>query len=202
MSTQNPVGLVDMDGTLAGFQQRLYEDMKGLCAPCELPLPDDLWELEDEPYFAKRMSLIKSIPGWWRNLPRIEEGFLVMEMARSVGYDIHILTKGPKLQPAAWAEKLEWCQAQPEITQSDGITITFDKGLVWGTFLFDDYPNYMLKWLEHRPRGLGIMPVTAYNGEFQHPQVVMWDGRNVDQVHEALEIAYRRQPMEELILPQ
>jgi len=66
--------------------------------------------------------------------------------------------------------------------------------MVYGKFLYDDYPDYMLKWLEHRPRGLGIMPANRANQGFQHAQVVRWDGTNLDEVAARLRAAHKRLP--------
>jgi 5'-nucleotidase len=75
-----------------------------------------------------------------------------------------------------------------------------NKSLVYGTFLYDDYLPYMEAWLKHRPRGLGIMPVTRSNRDFRHPQVVKWDGTNFDEVKRALTAAYARGSREPLVL--
>ena len=46
--------------------------------------------------------------------------------------------------------------------------------------------------------GLGIMPVNRANQDFGHPQVVRWDGSNLEEVAERLRAAYRRLPGEGL----
>jgi hypothetical protein len=45
------------------------------------------------------------------------------------------------------------------------------------------------------------MPVNQWNKDFTHPQVIKWDGTNIDQVRAALEIVYARVPDTDLILP-
>lgn len=194
------IGLVDMDGTIADFNGEMRHSLEKLRAPEEPEIPEDLWELEGLPYIRDRMQMIKSQPGWWLDLPTIPSGFTVVDMAIEVGYEINILTKGPRAHPTAWKEKLEWCERHVAPREYDA-HITMNKGLVYGAFLLDDYPVYMRQWLEHRPRGLGIMPVTASNKDFRHPQVAMWDGTNSDQVREALQIAFDRDPRAPLVLP-
>jgi hypothetical protein len=54
----------------------------------------DLWLAEDRPYLAARMRLIKAQPGWWRNLPVIDAGMKVFELARELGFSNNVLTKG------------------------------------------------------------------------------------------------------------
>ena len=58
-------------------------------------------------YSNRRMDLIKSVPGWWRDMPPLEYGFTIFKLAREIGFDCRILTKGPRTKPNAWAEKLE-----------------------------------------------------------------------------------------------
>jgi hypothetical protein len=199
---QPPVALFDMDGSIADYDAAMRRDLRSMRAPCE-PLildSDSMHDLEGEHrYLETRMRFIKSTPNWWANLPRIEMGFTIVTMASEIGYAVNILTKGPSSHPAAWKEKLEWCRAQPELSEA-AIHITMDKGLVYGTLFYDDFPPYMEAWLRHRPRGLGIMPVTDYNKCYSHPNVVKWDGINVEPVRAALVAAYTRAPREALVI--
>ncbi|MGP6156081.1 MAG: 5' nucleotidase, NT5C type [Vulcanimicrobiaceae bacterium] len=199
---QAPIALFDMDGSIADYDAALRRDLSAMRAPCEPPIldEDNMHDLEDEyAYLEARMRFIKSTPSWWATLPRIEMGFTIVTMAREIGYAINILTKGPSSHPVAWKEKLEWCRAQPELSDA-AIHITMDKGLVYGALFYDDFPPYMEAWLRHRPRGLGIMPVTGYNKTFSHPNVVKWDGANIAVVRAAMVAAYARAPREALII--
>jgi len=59
------------------------------------------------------------------------------------------------------------------------VTLTEDKGLVYGKVLVDDWPPYIERWLTWRPRGLVIMPARRWNATFTHPQVLRYEfGRN------------------------
>jgi len=44
------------------------------------------------------------------------------------------------------------------------------------------------------------MPVTPYNKDFVHPNVLMYDGSNLDAVRTALESVKNRQPGEPLCI--
>jgi hypothetical protein len=136
------------------------------------------------------MRLIKNQPAWWHNLVLIEDGVRVFEAAKQIGYLPHILTKGPNSAPLAWSEKLTSCKAR--LGEDIAITITTDKGLTYGTFLYDDHPPYLKAWLAFRPRGLAIMPATVSNAGFAHPQVVRYTGDNFEEVFDALVSAYNR----------
>jgi hypothetical protein len=114
---------------------------------------------------------------------------------QELGYYLSILTQGPKANPVAWSHKVKWCfKHVPNID----ITITRNKGLVYGKVLMDDYPEYIQQWLEHRPRGLVIMPAQKWNVDFTHPNVIRYDGSNLLEVRRALEIVKDRKPGETL----
>lgn len=67
------------------------------------------------------------------------------------------------------------------------ITITRDKGLVYGKVLVDDYPGYIERWLKWRKNGLVIMPASKSNKDFKHEQVIRYDGSNLEEVSLAME---------------
>lgn len=191
------IGLFDLDGSLADYNKAMLAGLHALKTPEE---PEFQWprQREDIPHVKARIDLIMKQPDWWLNLEQIPMGFQILELARSIGFEIHVLTQGPRTKPLAWKEKVEWCQRH--LGADIDIHITRNKGMVYGKFLYDDYPEYMLKWLEHRPRGLGIMPANFENKEFKHPQVVKWDGTNLDEVSDRLRSAYQRLPGEALVV--
>lgn len=206
------IGLFDMDGCLVDHNTKLFADLKKLAAPCEPELANDeveglaqltavdMWQAERSfPHIKARMDLIRSQPDWWFNLQPIESGMKLLHAAEDLGFCCHILTKGPKSKPLAWKEKLEWCHLH--LGGRLPVHITMDKGMVYGKFLFDDYPNYMLRWLKYRPHGLGIMPVTTYNKDFNHFQVIKYDGNNLAVVIKALTLCRDRKRGEPLRIP-
>lgn len=191
------IGLFDLDGSLADYELSLREHLQLIASPGEGDF-DDLWD-ESKPWLKARIKMIKSLPNWWRNLHPISNGMAIYTIAREMGFDCQVLTKGPKGLPTAWKEKVEWCQEW--LHDGVDIHIVSDKKVVYGKFLYDDYPDYMLRWLKHRPRGLGIMPVTPQNQDFQHPNVIKWDGNNLDQIMNALNVVMNRQFGEPLTIP-
>ncbi len=193
------IALFDLDGSLADYDGAMVRDLDALRSPDEPAITrDGLWQLEKQPHILARMRLIKDQPGWWLRLDPISLGMQILDLCKQLGFDVHILTKGPKRHSLAWDEKVRWCQQHfgPEVD----IHVTSDKGLVYGKLLYDDYPEYMLRWLRHRPRGLGIMPLTPHNRDFTHPNVVKWDGTNLAGVTRAITAAKNRDPGEPLVL--
>lgn|SRR5262245_25123178 len=193
------IALFDLDGSLADYDGAMVRTLEELRSPGEAVITgENFWDLEKQDYLRARMRLVKNQPGWWLSLDPIPRGMQILRLCRQLGFDVHILTKGPKRHSLAWGEKVQWCQRHvgPEVD----IHVTSDKGMVYGKLLYDDYPDYMLRWLQHRPRGLGIMPVTPHNRQFSHPNVVKWDGTNLEEVTRAILAAKNRNPGEDLVL--
>lgn len=158
------IALVDLDGTMAdydGAMEAAYDRLVlpgelGYRAACEkygrMSLPDPLWE---------RCQLIKSRPGWWRNLPMLQAGDQIVDILRHLGYEIHIASRGPTGHPQAWTEKVQWVQDRMPFVKA--IHITEDKSMLHGDVLVDDWPSYCDKWIQRNSRGLIVMPAHDYN---------------------------------------
>ena len=145
------------------------------------------------PHVRERIKLIKNQPDWWKNLPRFNLGFKILKIAKDLEFEVYILTKAPKSIPKAWTQKAEWIS---ENVPNIPIVMTQDKGLVYGKVLVDDYPPYIERWLEHRPRGLVIVPAHDYNQSFSHPNSIRYDGSKtqLERIKKAMSIAKQRKP--------
>jgi len=180
------IALFDLDGTLADFDKSMRGKLTLIASP-EEKFTDvaDLFETGTTPdWMEARKAMIKSQPGFWENLERFKLGFDVLEIARELNFINHILTKGPTNTVSAWTEKAIWCRREvPDCL----VTVGMDKGLMYGKMLTDDWPRYMVRWLEWRPRGLGIMPAHRWNDGFSHPNVVRYDGTNLSEVRDRME---------------
>lgn len=170
------IALIDMDGTLCDYDGDMTAAMKLIAAPSDVLH----WHDEAPIYMIERKRLIQSLPGFWRNLSPLQVGVDVFEILRELEFKINVLTKGPSNRSVnAWSEKVEWCRRYlPGIP----VTITEDKGLVYGKVLVDDWPSYIEAWLAWRPRGQVIMPDQPWNRNFEHPQVLRVTGKNMDAV--------------------
>jgi len=185
--TRKKIALFDLDGTLADYDGQLLVDLQHIASEHEPP--PVLYE--NIPYIDARRHVITSQVGWFLNLPKFKLGWDVLEIAKEIGYSISILTKGPARKHAAWAEKVEWCNRHLA-DYIDGVTIAHDKGMVYGSVLVDDWPEYVERWLEHRPRGLVIMPASKNNFGFSHANVVRYDGSNIEEVRSRMEAQFVR----------
>jgi 5'(3')-deoxyribonucleotidase len=162
------VANIDLDGTVANFNKALLAALNLIRNPLEPVYTSE--HLDNPPdWLEERMGYIKRSPGFWRNLEPISLGMQVVDIIREEGYRLNVLTKGPRRSTSAWTEKVEWAK---EFLPDAQVTITQDKGLVYGRVLFDDWPIYITRWLDHRPRGLVLMLDHSWNQNFQHPNVV------------------------------
>lgn len=186
----NKICLFDMDGTLANHNKAMLRDLATLAAPEEPPIPEHGWDNNEPPHIKNRIKMIRSQRDWWLNLEIIDSGMQVYDLARRIGFQIHILTKGPWSTPHAWTEKVLW--VRKHLDSDVKVCICEEKSTVYGRVLVDDWKPYIEPWLERRPRGKVIMPVHHYNKDFTHPQMVRWDGKNMAEIEETLLAAYNR----------
>lgn len=186
MSDPN-IALVDMDGTLCDYEGTLNSKMAEV-----LGKEVETWD----PKYRKLTDLIKSHPNFWYDLPPIQFGMDLVKYLKENNWQVHILTKGPYRTTSAWSEKVEWCRY---FLPNTPVTITEDKGLVYGRILFDDWPVYCKAWLKWRPRGLVIMPEYDYNVDFaqENPESVVRAGyHNFNFVKDVIDQVAKRKPGE------
>lgn len=185
MIDDDKVALVDIDGTLADFRGALDRDvarvMNGRGDDVKVPACV-VQEIE---------WLIRGQAGWYRNLRPLQLGFDIVRMLQEIGFRIMIMTKSSKESKNAWSEKVAWIAEH--LPEAD-VTVTQDKSLVYGRVLVDDYPNHFLRWMEHRPRGLVVMPSQAWNqGAPQLPNLHRVASReDLEALQPVLEEAYER----------
>lgn len=184
----SPIAQIDLDGTLAAYDEAMRRDMRLLQAPGETPWVRTTGK--DPEYVKERIRLIRNQPGWWERLDKYPPGFEILSELQALEFKCCVLTKGPIdrtpdsfLTSAAWTEKVRWCQKHvPHLA----VTITEDKGMVYGKVLVDDWPPYAEAWLAWRPRGLVIMPAHPWNEEFSHPNAIRYTGDNILEVRARL----------------
>ena len=183
------VALFDMDGTLCDYDKSLLEKLEELRSPNE-PVWNNFINDGMPEYIRRRADMIRRSEEWWANLPKLPLGWDILEIAKEVGYKIMILTQGPRKNPFSWSGKKMWIDKN--LGEDVDLTITRDKGLVYGKVLVDDFGPYVERWLTWRSRGTVIMPANELNKNFSHPQVIRYDGSNLNEVKEAMIRARRR----------
>ena len=193
------VANIDLDDTLAAYSKALREQMRTLQAPCETAFVDR--EEAEPPHMEARRKMIQRQPGFWENLERVPLGFEIVDELRMLKFTLNVLTKGPRTTPGAWTEKQVWCsQHLPDAM----VTITENKALVYGRALVDDWPQYFMRWLNVRPRGLVVCVAHPWNADYakggckEHPSVLRYDGTDVLELRERLRRAYDRKARENL----
>ncbi|MEK6760359.1 MAG: hypothetical protein AABX93_00365 [Nanoarchaeota archaeon] len=195
MRSDDDIALFDMDGTLCDFDKALFRDLEKMRSPFEEeyhpPIKDDA-----PSYIKERAEMIRSCKSWWANLPKFQFGWDVLDIAKKLDYEIMVLTQGPRRNPSSWSGKKLWIDKN--LGKDVGITITRNKGLVYGKILVDDYPPYIDGWLKWRPRGLVIMPANKQNQNYSRTNVIRYDGKNLSEVYDAMSIAKERKSRESL----
>ncbi len=182
MESSRLIALFDMDDTLCDTMGQLKKDLAKRVSPEEFtkfkPYSEKL-----TPLLKSKINEIRTQPGWWRNLPRLQSGFDILSITKELGYENYIVTKGPYKLDGAFSEKRQWQKRElPELK----LIITDDKSIIHGNVLIDDWPPYLRSWLESHPKEKAIMPLNEYNKNFQHPNILAYDGSNLEQVHKFL----------------
>lgn len=154
-----PIALHDLDGTLANFDKDMAKYLAELRGPTEDPKHDET-AYEGAPHMRARRRLIKKMPGFWRNLEKLQAGFEILALCEELKFSNHILSKSPRKMPNAAGEKIEWCLHHvPHMP----IVLSEEKALVYGKVLVDDWPEYVESWIKWRPRGLVISVAQRWN---------------------------------------
>jgi len=183
----NNIALIDLDGTVADFDLEMERRMDLLKCPGE-PSYSSRKDVPD--YILERRNLIKKQPGFWRNLPRLELGFEIINELLSVGFRLNVLTKCSKENPNAWSEKIQW--SVENLPDAQYTIVNQDKSIVYGKILVDDWPSYFLPWLDVRPRGLVISVAQPWNKDIYHPNFFRYDGSNKDELKFLINKSYDR----------
>lgn len=157
--TAEPIGLFDLDGTLADFDSSMSEHLAVLRSPGESAAHDET-AYEDLPHMKSRRRMVKQLPGFWSSLGRVKAGFEILALMQELKFTNHVLSKSPRKMPNAATEKVKWCLNNvPDLP----IILAEDKGLVYGKVLVDDWPEYVERWIQWRPRGLVISVAQRWN---------------------------------------
>lgn len=148
---KRPVAFIDMDGSIADYDQAVISQMNLISPPTE-PKITELFINNNSPWRERQRRMISSQEGFWLNLKPIPEGMELVSALENMGYRIVILTKGPSGKNFAWAEKKSWCD---EYLPFVDVVVTTCKDVMVGDILYDDWPPYFEAWLDTNPQGAG-----------------------------------------------
>lgn len=153
-----PVALVDLGDTLADCTPALEAALKQLHRPGAA----ELHEAAPLPSLDARRRAVLATPGFWRGLAPRAAGFELLGLLREAGFQVHVLTKGPRDAPQVWADKVAWCRAHlPDVP----VTVTDDKARVHGDVFVDDWLPYVERWQRRWPAGLAVVPAQPWNAQ-------------------------------------
>lgn len=176
---ESPVALVDLDSTLCDYEGTLLTDLNALRCNDE-PYLSSFARDKEPSYLKYRMDLVRASSTWWENLPELRLGMEMFYLMKDIGFRMVVCTAGPRKNADAWKGKVLWCLKH--LPEGTDIVITRDKGLIYGSVLMDDWPEYTDRWLAHRPRGFVIMPAHNHNKDYVHPNAIRWSG-NREEYH-------------------
>jgi len=178
---RKPIFLFDMDCSLFDYQSSMISRLNEMAENDTNIVADkeNLWQLDNDLKFKVKIDKIKSTPGFWRDLPPIENGFEIYKHVKTLGFKIEILTKGPRRFPNAWGEKLECCQKH--FGEKVNVNVVTTKKLFFGDILYDDFPSYLSDWLTFNDSSIAIMPVYHSNNKYFHNRLIRLDN-NMDEV--------------------
>lgn len=141
------IALVDMDGPLAGFDERFWERCvtRGFTFDIDgPPFQTERYLTQHLPVRRERRLAEKMIdePGWFRDLPVVDgaqDGIAALEAA---GLDVWVCTKPKESNPTCRDDKAAWL-AGPFGRRDlvDKLIVTPHKGMVVGDVLLDDAPK-------------------------------------------------------------
>jgi len=154
------IALLDMDGTVCDWHNRLERDLRETLGDARDKLPPET--------ISKVEHLIRSKPGWYLNLEPLPLGFKIADTLRDIGFCIMVATKATPKATNAWSEKAAWCMKHLPYAH---VTVSEDKTLMYGKILVDDYAKFADPWLLRRPRGYVILPDQPWNQRYEHPRV-------------------------------
>lgn len=165
--------LYDVDGVLADL-------IGGLCKACSFKIaePDNVtaYNFED--------CMPKEVVGEWRSV-MLDPGFALslepyrgarelVQVALDCGYEVVYVTM-PYRASKTWAyDRCEWLDKH---MPKAPIVLTGHKHLVTGDQLIEDNPENLAKWLEHHPRGMGVLVDRPWNqdiGGLKYTQPDRW----------------------------
>lgn len=118
------VALFDIDDTLCDTTGQTNLDLRKVFNDGREIITDYTSE-RCQAYMRREIRRIRSQPGWWTNLPRLNDGFQLYNLMQSEGVEIEILTKMPETYPLALWEKLQW--RKKNTPRANNINLTLNK---------------------------------------------------------------------------
>lgn len=136
--------LLDMDGPLAGFDERCSELAKAF----EFTVAEtharyftdqihDQWEKD-------AMNSLIEAPGWFYNLPVTDGAIEGVNLLLDAGVDVWIATKPMEKNPTCRDDKAKWVRRHFPMLEKK-LFIAPDKSLLRGDILLDDAPK--ISWM-------------------------------------------------------
>jgi len=172
------LALIDMDDTLCDTRGQRIRDLRKISKD-ESEVNPDYLSPNCPPYVQERLRLIMSQPGWWENLQKLEDGFQLYELVKSEGFETQILSKAPETYDLALTEKKKWCNKN---VPGSKVALVPEKFRYAGDILIDDWPDYVIPWLNAYPKSRAILPLREWNKNCKDSRVIHYTGKNLKEI--------------------
>ena len=143
-TVRKPVVLIDMDGTIADFDARVYALMVARHPEVKLP-----------PFEQRAYPLSGSLPsgqrpllaalfaevGFYREMVPVEGAVEALHQMVAAGIEVRLCSSPLGTSPICASEKIEWVIAHLGQSWYNRLILTRDKTLIRGDFLIDDAPQ-------------------------------------------------------------
>jgi len=176
------VALFDMDDTLCDTSGQRARDLMKISEE-GAEIISDFRDPRCKLYVQRQLKLIMSQPGWWENLPKLNDGFELYNLAKEEGFETQLLSKAPETYDLAWTEKKRW---RDKYAQGSKLTLTEDKSRYDGEILFDDWTPYVTAWLESHPEGRAVLPSRDWNFKYKHKRATTYTRDNIEEIRAIL----------------
>ncbi len=172
--------LVDMDGVLANFVQRVWQEYEKRFHPLHIPMDSlDQFMIEEflskklgDPQVAKHVQTIYNEKGFFANLEPISGAIDAIQNLITKGHEIVICTTPLLSNRYCVYEKIEWVERYFGIAVRNKMVQTKDKSLVVGSILIDDHP---MPVNAHRAQWSQVVFDQPYNKNILDLPRITWD---------------------------
>lgn len=178
----NPVALFDMDDVLCDTSGQRARDLVKISEE-NTEIISDFRDPRCKPHTQRQLRLIMSQPGWWENLPKLNDGFELYNLAQEEGFETQLLSKAPETYDLAWTEKKRW---RDKYARGSKLTLTEDKSRYDGEILFDDWVPYVADWLKRHQSGRAVLPIRLWNSEYKHSRAIHYTRDNLKEIKSVL----------------
>lgn len=164
--------LVDMDQTIAGFDEELFRRWNERWSDIPIPYRNTYTYQNEDDY--ERMKNIAGESGFFESLPMYDGVAATLNSWQNrENVEIFLCTKPLDKRDPCVIEKYKWVEKNLGPQWKDRVIITNDKTLCYGHILIDDLP--VQSGINSSPFWIHIYFDQLYNNIFDKPRITNWN---------------------------